>query len=223
MNVCEYDPARKHYIVVRPTVAPNVRHPIRHQYYQILRTAKLYLRIQPDFDPYVDQGDEVDNGNVRRRFCHVFRNVWLGLRMSANFDYRQDMLQYWAQADKQPVPRLVLDLGCKLIGGYEQPSRAFTFNIECVELAMQHSQLGNLIAHELGHAWHDTLPHSNIRIHGPATPGSEQEANDIATSWGYDMKALDDWRNQNRDQIGIFTGHYPRPVPMFDPSVLEGI
>ena len=65
--------------------------------------------------------------------------------------------------------------------GIRQPSRSFTFNIESAELALQHGQLSNRIAHELGHAWHDTLPDSNIRVHGPTTPGSEQEANDIAT------------------------------------------
>jgi hypothetical protein len=220
MNICEYDPAQQRHIVVRPTLAPNVRQAFRHQYYQILRKARLYLRIQPDFDPYIDQGDEVDDGNVRRPFCGVFRNVWLGLRTSGKFGYRQDMLRYWAQAAEQ---RLALDFECHLIGGYEQPSRTFTFNIECVELALQHGQLGNLIAHELGHAWHDTQPQSNIRVHGPTAPGSELEANDIATKWGYDMAALEAWRDANHHQIGTFTGQHARPMPAFDPSLLEGM
>jgi hypothetical protein len=66
MNVCDYDPGTGRYVVARRTVAPHVRHPVRQQYYQILRKARLYLRVQPDFDPYIDTGDEVDAGAIRR-------------------------------------------------------------------------------------------------------------------------------------------------------------
>jgi hypothetical protein len=223
MNVCEYVTSQNRYEIISPTRAPNVRSPVRHQFYQILRKAKFYLRIQPDFDPILDQGDEVDVGNVRRPFCRVFRDVWLGLKSDGRVDFRQNMLQYWREAAEQPVARLALDYGCHLIGVYEQPSRTFAFNLECVELALAHGQLANLIAHEIGHAWHDTQDHSNIRIHGPDTAGSEQEANDIATQWGYNMAALEVWRDTNRHQIGIFTGHIPRPIPIFDTDFLEGV
>jgi hypothetical protein len=223
MNVREYDPGQHRYIRVRPTPAPGVRNSVRHQYYEVLRKAKLYLRIQPDFDPHLDQGDEVDDGDVRRPFCCLFRNVWLGLKTDGKNHFRQDMLRYWTQADEQPVPRLALDYGCHLIGGYEQPTRSFTFNIECVELALRDGQLGNLIAHELGHAWHDTRPDSNIRMCGPTSGGSEQEADDIATQWGYDMESLQNWRDEKKEQIAIFTGQKARPIPDFDPSTFESM
>jgi hypothetical protein len=125
MNVCEYNRTLRRYEVVHPTFPPNVRAPVRHQYYQILRKARLYLRIQPEFDPYVDQGDEVDVGDIRRRFCARSRGVWLGLETIGKFDYRQDMLRHWHRAPEQPVERIRLEGDYHLIGGYEQPSKRY--------------------------------------------------------------------------------------------------
>jgi len=74
-----------------------------------------------------------------------------------------------------------------------------------------------------GHAWHDTQPRSNIRVLGPLSQGAEDEANDLATQWRYDMKALQNWRDSKKHQIGIYTEHIPHPIPAFDPSLLEGM
>lgn len=222
MNIREFDTVQQRYVKVPEIPAQQIRNPVRHQYFEILRKAKFYLRIQPSFDRHMDQGNEVDEGDVRQPFCRIFRSTWLALATKSYRNFRNDMLSYWAQAGEQLGPRLTLDFGCFLIGGYGQPTRSFTFNIECVELALQDGQLANLIAHELGHAWHDTQPNSNIRTQGSATNGSEVEANDIATQWGYDMMALDEWRDEKQEQIAIYTGQKPRPVPAFDPSVFEG-
>jgi hypothetical protein len=73
----------------------------------------------------------------------------------------------------------------------------------------------------LAHAWHDTQPHSNIRTNGPTDAGSEAEADLLATAWGYDMVSLQQWRDTFQNDIAIFTGHAPRPIPAFDLSELD--
>jgi hypothetical protein len=79
----------------------------------------------------------------------MFRIVWLKLQSPVKSDYRQDMLRYWAQFAPPPLGRMILEFETQLIGGYDQASRTFSFNVECAELALHTGQLGNLIAHEL--------------------------------------------------------------------------
>ncbi len=175
-------------------LVPNL---INRRYFQILRKARFYLRIQPDYSPDFDVGDEQDADGSRARFCRVFRETWLSPELTG---YRRDMLVFW-EGSAPAVPTIALENDFPILGAYMTIGRDFAFNSRGVRLADQDGFLPDLIAHELSHAWHHTRPSSFIRTSPGATKQIEKEANDLAKTWGFRMDELESWWNAHVPQL----------------------
>lgn len=194
------------------------------QFFQVLRKAGFYLRIQPNYSVDFDHEEEVDEEGLRQLLGRAFRKVWLSIETKHKKDYRKDMLDYWLKS-AAPLARLNMTENCPQMGSYETNSKSFEFNSQSVKLAVEKGVLEDLIAHELAHAWHDTQPESHIRKDMAKSAGAEQEADDLAGQWGYNMKALHKWRDDNNEELLYQTGKKQRPLEYipFDPSVFEGM
>jgi hypothetical protein len=178
-------------------------------FYQILRKARMYLRVQPNFDPHFDEHEEDVDGS-RQRFAHVFRNTWLSIgrpmrgkpRPVGEPNYRKNMLDFWRRGrDGMPwIPQISLEDGVSKVGSYQRLG-GFEFNSRAVKLVDKAGFLPDLIAHEFAHAWCDTQASSYIR-NGHATQDQiEGEANGLATEWGFRMAPLELWWNNNRSAL----------------------
>lgn len=187
--VNKLQPADRHQHLV-----PNV---INRQYYQILRKARFYLRIQPDYSPDFDVGDEQDADGSHARFCRVFRETWLSPKLTG---YRRGMLEFW-RGPALAVPTIALESDYPILGAYMTIGRDFAFNSGGVRLVDQDGFLPDLIAHELAHAWHHTRPNSFITTSPGATDQIEKEANDLAKTWRYRMEELESWWNAHLPQL----------------------
>jgi hypothetical protein len=199
-------------------------HEHQRQFLRVLRKAALYLRIQPSYCVGYDTGEEVDDGGIRQLLGRTFRKVWLNIATTQKKTYRKDILDYWRKS-AAPLARISMTEDCPQMGSYETNGKSFEFNCQSVKLAAEKGVLEDLIAHELAHAWHDTQPASRIRKDGAKSDGAEQEANDLSEQWGYSMKALEKWRQGNKEELQYQCGVAQRPVPYipFDALMFDGV
>jgi hypothetical protein len=158
-------------------------------YYEILRRARLYLPVRPD--------------GKRPQFVNRFRSAWLRICPKD----RRIMIAWWQKGtpllDWSPEIEL---LDFDLIGASAHFGCALHFNLSVLGIMPPNLQ-EDLIGHELAHTWHFSQPGSAANTVGAQLGAVEAEANALANQWGFQMDALEQWRDSRLADLKVLTGN----------------
>ncbi len=158
----------------------------------------------------------VDGAGPREQLAEEFQRAWARVDND-----RGTLVDFWLAAGGDR-PMIEVEDGLSLVGRYDADSILFGFNAETVELALKDGMLGDVLGHELGHAWCHTRPDSAMsrkeQLISTIVKDREDEANAKAVAWGFDMKKLEAWGNANRQRFAKMTKN-PNYLNPFTPVV----
>jgi hypothetical protein len=171
-------------------------------YYVIDDEANLYLQVDVNGDGHCEQVAE------------AFQAAWQRIKV-VQPDHCQAMSDFWHEnaiaGEWKPI--IVVDDGVKLIASYNGLGHQFTFHPGGTKLAFADGMLVPMIGHELGHAYHNTLPGSCMNNPQATVKQREDEANIQAMQWDFDMHALTDWANSKRALFNEITNSHVYDEP----------
>jgi hypothetical protein len=166
------------------------------EYFVIDRNAHLFLA-------------RVGDGS-REALANSVQEVWNAIPDAAA---KRDMQAFWEKgaAGEPWAPKIEMTKKYEKCAGYFTMGRALMFNSQAVDMMVHDGILNDVIGHELAHAWQHTQKGSVLLRDGATEKEIEDDADAIATGWGFDMPRMRQWGTTNEKVLKTFGINNPQP------------